>query len=438
MATNTVENAQMSAIEQYLLNLDSKTYASYYNGKMSLALAGKSWKADVLKAFPDVESSQTSENIFKDVIDLYVSSVMPTPEELKGFKDTLVPLLIRGQAPVVRTAQGDTSFPEHYEMISDGNFTVAAIFTRSLKEMKDYITFISGSGEEGDATARLFSKDAPSDLSKATHDGFRYVEETHGHTLYRLNLDDRGMGGALSALQDRTNHSILDQTAVAEMYARPFWYLLNTDLPVKNPYMPPGMQPSGDALKEHKTDGAAGRVFTTSSEGPFGQLDPPTLTDMISYHDSIIGKVSQSTGIPEFYFKPGGGQTPSGVALKVLSRRFNNKIGRIRDNIKDDLLALATQMNVKLEEGQDEISLWDATDDLLQDALDAHGEALFRMGYPLEYIAEVVTPGVDLDDYMDDGFDESQVGPTPDQVAAYAANPGQQAGQPVPPVPAEV
>ena len=91
---------------------------------------------------------------------------------------------------------------------------------------------------------------------------------------------------------------------------------------------------------------------------------------------------------------------------------------------------MATLVGVKVDAGEDELHLWDTSDDLLQEALDAHGEALFRMGYPLEYIAEVVTPGVNLDDYMDDGFDESQHGPTPDQIAAYANNPGQLAGQP--------
>lgn len=415
----------LTKIEAYLLAQDSKTYTAYYNGKMPIKLAGKEWKKHVEETFPDIEDSQTSENIFKDVIDLYVSNLMPTPHDLKGFGDTLVPLLCRGEAPVLVMADGTVSYPERYEMLSDGDYVAAVIYTRSLQRMEDYATFAYSDG-----TTRLFSKAVPDDFAAADKIGYKFVEEKHGATLYRFALDDKGMGGALAALQDRTNHSVLDQTVVAEMYARPFWYLLNTELPVKNPYLPAGMQPGGDALKEQKTDGASGRVFVTSSEGPFGQLTPPTLGDMVDYHDSIISKVSQSTGIPEFYFKPGGGQAPSGVSLKVLSRRFNNKIGRIRDSIEDQLRDLATQTGVSKAEGDEELVLWDNTDDLLQEALDAHGEALFRMGYPLDYIAEVVTPGVDLDDYMDDGFDPTQVGPTPDQVAAYAANPGQEAGKP--------
>ena len=393
----------MTKLEAYLLNQDSKTYEAYYNGKMSIALAGKEWLKHVEETFPDVESQQTSENIFKDVIDLYISNLMPTPPKLKGFSDTLVPLLCRGEAPVLVMADGTVSFPERYELLSDGDYDVAVIYTRSLREMEDYATFAYSDG-----TTRLFKKPVPNDFSAADKLGYKFVEEKHGATLFRFALDDKGMGGALSALQDRANHSILDQTVVAEMYARPFWYLLNTELPVVNPYLPAGMAPSGDALKEQKTEGAAGRVFVTSSEGPFGQLTPPTLGDMVDYHDSIIAKVSQSTGIPEFYFKPGGGAPPSGVSLKVLSRRYNNKVSTIRTGIEDQLMELATLMGVKPAEGDTELILWDTSDDLLQDALDAHGESLFRMGFPFEYIAEVVAPGVNMDDYLDDGYDESQ------------------------------
>lgn len=394
---------QMETIEAFLLNQESTTYTSYYNGKMSFKLAGEQWKKHVEETFPDISSQQTSENIFKDVVDLYVSNLMPTPPELKGFGDTLVPLLCRGEAPVLILADGTVSFPERYEILSDGDYDVAAIYTRSLRKQEDYVTFAYSDGR-----TRLFKKPMPADFSAADKLGYTFVEENTGATLFRFNLDDKGMGGALAALQDRTNHSILDQTVVAEMYARPFWYLLNTELPATNPYLPAGMQSNGDALKEQKTEGAAGRVFVTSSEGPFGQLTPPTLGDMVDYHDSIIGKISQSTGIPEFYFKTGS-QAPSGIALKVLSRRFNNKIARIRSNIEDQLLELASLMGVAKAENEETITLWEGSDDLLQESLDLHGEALFRMGYPLDYIAEVVTPGVDLDEYLDDGFDEAQL-----------------------------
>ena len=418
-------NPDMSTLQAFLLSQDTMTYSSYYNGKMSFALAGKRWREQVEKTFENIDGQQTSENIFKDVIDLYISNLMPTPKELHKFSDTLVPLLSRGEAPVLVLSDGTASFPERYEMVSDGDYTVAAIFTRSLLAMEDYVTFADTNG-----TTWLYKKPVPKDFAQADRMGYKFVEETHGHTLLRFALDDKGMGGSLAALQDRANHSILDQTAIAEMYARPFWYLLNVDMVQANPYLPASAQPDTGGMVERDIDGGGSNLFTTSSEGPFGQLTPPTINDMVDYHNSIISKVSQSTGIPEFYFKPGNGTVPSGTALKVLSRRYNNTVGRIRDSIEDNLRTLATLLGVQKEDDDEELVLWDGTDDLLQEALDAHGESLFRMGYPLEYIAEVVTPGVDLDDYLDDGFAEGEVGPTPDQVAAYAANPGQEAGKP--------
>lgn len=414
--------SDMTPIQKFLLDRNTPTYNAYYNGKMSYALHGKEWEKYVTEAFEDITNQQTSENIFKDVIDLYVSNLIPSPKELKGFSNTLVPLLSRGEAPVLVDHTGAAHFPEHYELVSDGLYTVAAIFTRSLEYMEDYVTFVSGDG-----VAELWSKPVPSNMEPADRNDYKFVETQTGNTLYRFALDDKGMGGSLAALQDRANHSIIDQTVVAEMYARPFWYLLNVSLPPKNPYLPDHAQPEDESMREQRSDGAAGRIFTTSGEGPFGQLTPPTIGDMVSYHDSIISKVSQSTGIPEFFFKPGSASVPSGTALKVLSRRFNNKVGRIRENLETNLMELVEQLGIQPEEDQDEVVLWDSSDDLLQESLDTHGLALSQMGYPLDYVAEVVTPGVDLDDYLDDGFDESQM--SLDQIQAYASNPGQAKGQ---------
>jgi hypothetical protein len=434
----------MTKLEGHLLTRDSPTYTSYYNGKMSYALHGKAWDEYVAEAFPDLKDKQTSENVFKDVIDLYAENLVPIPDELRGFSNVLVPLLSRGECPVVVDSAGTPHFPEHYEMMSDGSFTVTAIYTRSLETMQDFVTFAYSNGK-----TRLFAKDVPEDFSQATREGYLFVEEKAGNSLFRFALDDKGFGASLAALQDRVNHSIIDQTVVAEMYARPFWYLLNVQIPAKNPYLPASTQ-STDAFQEQDSDGASGRIFTTSGEGPFGQLDPPTIGDMISYHDSITDKVSQSSGIPQFYFKPGSGTPPTGVALKVLSKRFNNKIARMRDDILPTLEELAALLNVektvteKDPDGNETkaYEFWSTSDDLLQESLDAHGISLSQMGYPLGYIAEVVTPGVDLDDYADDAeiagqspipgqpTDMTAIGQpglpaTPGQVKAYAQNPGQ-------------
>lgn len=436
--------AEMDKLQSFLLTRESKTYAPYYNGKMSYALHGESWETYVAEAFPDLKDQQTSENVYKAVIDLYAENLVPVPDQLKGFSNILVPLLSRGEAPVTVLADGTVSYPEHYEMISDGKYTVAAIFTRSIEKMQDYVTFAYSDGR-----TVLFAKDCPDDLTPADKQGYQFVEETNGNELFRFALDDRGFGASMAALQDRVNHSIIDQTVIAEMYARPFWYLLNVSLPPVNPYVAAPAGENDDLLKEQKKSGAAGRIFTTSSEGPFGQLTPPTISDMIAYHDSIIDKVSQSSGIPQHYFKPGTGTPPTGVALKVLSKRFNNKIARMRDDLTPELERLAAHLGIERTveiEGQAEndYKLWNTSDDLLQESLDAHGIALSQMGYPLEYIAEVVTPGVDLEDYEEDhepgdnpavpgeATDMTATGQqglvaTPGQVVAYGQNPGQRA-----------
>ena len=68
---------------------------------------------------------------------------------------------------------------------------------------------------------------------------------------------------------------------------------------------------------------------------------------MVTYHDSIVNKVPLTTGIPAHYFKPGEGTPPTGVALKVLSKRFNNRISRIRDDLKMELERLCDLLGVE-------------------------------------------------------------------------------------------
>lgn len=445
--SSTQATPGMTKLEAYLLTKESKTYASYYDGKMSYALHGEAWETYVSEAMPGIKDQLTSENIFKTVIDLYGENLVPVPKELRGFGQCVPALLSRGECIVVVDSAGTPHFPEHFELLTDGKFTAAAIYTRSLEEMKDFVTFAYSNGK-----TRLFGKPIPEDWAPADKTNYQFIEEKSGNELFYFNLDDKGFGGTLAALQDRLNHSIIDLTVVAEMYARPFWYLLSTQLAPHNPFLPPALQADQeDAMKEVKTKGAAsGRIFTTSSEGPFGQLEPPTITDMVTYHDSIIDKVSLATGIPQYYFKPGTGTPPTGIALMVLSKRFNNRVSRIRDDINDELERLAALLGVAKDgtekiDGKDEkvYDFWAVDDDLLQEALDQHGINLSQMGYPLKYIAEVVTPGVDLDDYEEDvlpgqapppagGTDMTAMGQpglpaTPGQVQSYAQNPGQRA-----------
>ena len=212
----------LDKLQSHLLARDSETYASYYQGNMSYSLYGESWETYIAKSFPNIKERHTSENIYKTVIDLYAENLVPMPDELRGFSDILVPLLGRGEAPVVIDPQGEVHFPDHYEMLSDGQYVVAAIFTRSIEQMEDYVTFAYSDGR-----TVLYAKPVPEDFSAPNKQDYRFVEETTGNELFRFALDDKGFGASLAALQDRVNHSIIDQTVVAEMYARPFWYLLN-------------------------------------------------------------------------------------------------------------------------------------------------------------------------------------------------------------------
>jgi len=402
----------MTDIRRTLLDQQTETFSTWYAGKMSYSLYGQSWQAYVNEMMAKVE--YTPENYFKAVIDLYAEALQPDPEALRPFTQAVVPLLLRGEAICVVDNAGEPHFPERFECISDDTFTIAASFTRSLKDMMDYVVFAWGDGRQ-----ELWGKQVPEDLKPASRDGYQFIEESRG-LLYRFALTDKGLGRMLAPLQDRINHSIVDQTLVSEMYARPFWYLLKYQKPPVNPYVHESVG-FEHPVTETRRKGEATRIFTSSSEGPFGQLDPSNLNDMLSQHDKLVGRMGQISGIPQFYLSLNSSDVPSGTALKQLSARFNKKVGRMRDSIEPQLRELAGLLGVPAED-----SLWPEGDDLLQDAMDAHGLALTQMGYPLEYVAEVVTPGVDLDEYLDDGASMM----TPDQIAAYASNPGQIAGQP--------
>lgn len=387
----------MTDLKSYLLEHHTPTYMAYYRGRMSYCFHGDAWRRYVQQHYQDLAAGFTSENIFKDVIDAYAENLVPVVPVLSSFRDAAIPLLIRGEALAILTSDGSLTFPERFEVVSDGNYHMAMVMTRSLREGEDYLTFI-----DSDGNAELYSMPTPDDLS-TSREGYTLVEQTTGHQLYRFAMDTLGMGDSLASLQDRINHSIIDQTVVAEMYARPFWYLLNYQSTPQNPYLTPELQPPHQPLVEQATRSGGGRVFATSSQGPFGQLEPPTIGDMVNYHDSLIRKVTQTSGIPEFYFNPSGGSTVSGRALMILSKRFNNRISRIRESIEPELLRMLRDMGVYADDA-DAPHLWSVDTDVTQGAIDEHGLALTQMGFPKRYVAEVVAPGVNLDDYADDGY----------------------------------
>lgn len=189
------DTTTMTKLEAYLLTQDAPTYGPYYNGKMSYQLHGEAWKVYVNEAFPELNNQNTSENIYKSALDLYAENLVPVPKELRGFSNVLVPLLSRGEALVIVDNKNEPHFPEHFEMISDGRFTAAVVYTRSIEKMKDYATFVYSDGR-----SRLFSKDVPDDMTAATAEGYEFQEVTTGNKLFRFALDDKGFGPSLSLI----------------------------------------------------------------------------------------------------------------------------------------------------------------------------------------------------------------------------------------------
>ena len=380
----------LSDIQKRLLDADPQPYYSYYRGVIDESALPPDIRSIARTEYGDTLLGSTSENIFKIVINTYATGLASSRPDLPGFNKALTPLLIRGVAPCVISPSKALTFPENYTYITDGNYTITAIFTRSLSKNTDFVTLIDTEG-----IAQTLYKPTKNTHSKDfTHD-WKPLDTATGYQLHMLALPDTGFGPTLAALQNRINASIITQTRVADMYARPFWYLLNTYQPPDNPHTD-NPQPTKASSKPGQ------RIFITDSQGPFGQLTPPTLKDVVDFHNTILEKVTQTTGIPPYYFTPGSGTPPTGVALKVISERYRQNIQAMRGTINPTLQNILATIGATPDTDDGDYIVWQSADDLTQDALDAHGLALTTMGYPLDYVASQVTPGVDLAAYESD------------------------------------
>lgn len=381
----------LSDIQKELLKADPQPYYSYYRGLIDAQALPPDIRKIAATEYGETLLGYTSENIFKIVINTYATGLTAPRADLQGYNKALTPLLIRGAAPCIIQPNETLTFPENYTYITDGDYTMAAVFTRSLSQNTDYVTFIDSEG-----AAQTWSKPTKNPYNKDFAKDWKLLEEDTGYQLHMLTLPDTGFGPTLAALQNRINASIITQTRVADMYARPFWYLLNTYQPPENPYT------NGDTPAPKPSSKPGQRIFITDSQGPFGQLTPPTLKDVVDFHNTILEKVTQTTGIPPYYFTPGTGTPPTGVALKVISERYRQNIQAMRDTLNPTLQAILTSIGATPDTDDGGHIIWQSADDLTQDALDAHGIALTTMGYPLDYIATQVTPGVDLTAYETD------------------------------------
>lgn len=359
-------------VRKYLLSQHTETYQRWYDGYMSYSLFSKKWEEYISNLISRVE--YTPENYFRSIIDIYAAALTPQPPELSSFHPQ--PLVQRGEAIAVIQPDGQLNFPNSFELLIEGDESVAAIFTKSILSGVENCIFVWSSG-----LSELWSRPLGS------QDAYKLDSQSSGFSLYPLTLPGRlGLGRSLAPQQDRINHSIIDQAVISEQITRPFWYLLRYQKPIANPYLPQSSTPA----TEEKVHGEAQRLFTTSSEGPFGQLQPPDLKVMVEAHHTYIERMGQLSAIPSFYLSLSGSEVPSGVALSRISQRFTQSVQAMRQSIEPQLQAILSSIGAPSEE------IWPDDTGVVQEALDSHGLALSQMGYPFDYISSVVTPGADL------------------------------------------
>lgn len=183
---------------------------------------------------------------------------------------------------------------------------------------------------------------AASWMPHADDDGAAVVGHAFGAVpvcWWKRDDDDTG-GYGTSALADviplqaALNKSLADMIVLSEAYSKPFWYLLNfrgSDAAQTNPLL--YQQELSEAAAQLPTlsrtfDPTTQRIFTHDGPGPFGQLNPPDLTPLISVQREIEAKVARVVGIPAYYFTQTQGDVPSGESLRVLTSRL---ISAVRD-----------------------------------------------------------------------------------------------------------
>lgn len=159
---------------------------------------------------------------------------------------------------------------------------------------------------------------------------------------FRREADDTDAFGVsvlddVVSLQDALNKNLADLLVLSETYSRPFWYLLNfRPTNVDNPAM--AAQEWAQAVAglpdmrkpDPKFRPGEQQVVTHDGPGPFGQLDPPDLSRLISLLQDIKLHAAGVVGVPSFYFTQISGDVPSGESLKVLSSRLTSAVKNLQ------------------------------------------------------------------------------------------------------------
>lgn len=186
-------------------------------------------------------------------------------------------------------------------------------------------------------------------------------------------------------LQDATNKSLADLIITAEAYSRPLRYLLN--------YRPEGSNPlamAGDYMtavgrvvgaQVRKFDPRRQQIFTHDGGGPFGQLDPADLSQLIAVQDAFAIKIGRVIGVPPFYITQVSGDVPSGESLRILASRMTARIRRFQRDATPVLRGLAQLLGIDDPQiawadpmGLDEMERW------------TRAQIQQTLGYPLEDI----------------------------------------------------
>lgn len=153
-------------------------------------------------------------------------------------------------------------------------------------------------------------------------------------------------------LQDGLNKSVANLIVTEEAYARPFRYLLNYKPQSENPftaageYMAAAAQSVASAARR-KFDPTRQQIFTHDGPGPFGQLDPADLQQLIQVQDAYATKIGRVIGIPPYYLTQTSGDVPSGQALRVLTSRLTARVRRFQADSTPVLRGLAQLLGIE-------------------------------------------------------------------------------------------
>lgn len=139
-------------------------------------------------------------------------------------------------------------------------------------------------------------------------------------------------------LQDALNKAVADMLVAMEFVAFPQRWATGLDVDVDE---------DTGKVKAPFTPGVD-RVWSVASElARFGQFDPADLSQFLGVQDNIRLEIARVSGTPLHYLMLGGGDFPSGEAMKTAEARF---LAKVRDrqlaygNTWEDVMALAVIM----------------------------------------------------------------------------------------------